>query len=174
MAAPQVPIDVDPETGIWSTDGLPMLYVPRHYFINNHLAVEAALGQERYAAQLYAAGFKSAYVWCEKEAETHGLAGMAVFHHYMRRLSQRGWAQFDGSGVDPETGCGLVEVAHSCFVEHCGRDAGRKLCYMYCGWFPGALAWVGRDLGRQFNLSAVEERCAAEGHDTCLFRLGPA
>ena len=39
------PIDVDADTGVWSTNGLPMLYVPRHFFINNHLAIEAALGR---------------------------------------------------------------------------------------------------------------------------------
>ncbi len=173
MAAPQVPIDVDPETGIWTTDGLPMLYVPRHYFINQHLAMESALGRERYAAQLWNSGYKSAYTWCEKEAETHGLAGMAVFHHYLRRLSQRGWARFDGSAVDAESGLGTVEIAHSCFVEQSGGDAGGKLCYSYAGWFPGALAWVGDTLGRRLDLHCVEERCAAEGHETCLFRLSP-
>jgi len=26
MAAPEIPIDIDPATGIWSTDGLPMMY----------------------------------------------------------------------------------------------------------------------------------------------------
>ena len=36
---PEMPILVDDETGVWSTDGLPMLYVPRHFFINNHVAV---------------------------------------------------------------------------------------------------------------------------------------
>ncbi len=41
---PQVPIEVDETTGVWRTDGLPMLYVPRHFFMNNHLAVEQALG----------------------------------------------------------------------------------------------------------------------------------
>ena len=43
MGSPEVPIDVDPETGIWRTDGLPMIYLPRHFLVNNHLAVEAAL-----------------------------------------------------------------------------------------------------------------------------------
>ncbi|MDX1465685.1 MAG: DUF5943 domain-containing protein, partial [Halomonas sp.] len=47
--APELPIDVDAETGVWTTDALPMLYVPRHFFINNHVAVEEALGVEKYA-----------------------------------------------------------------------------------------------------------------------------
>ena len=42
---PQVPIDVDEKTGVWTTDALPMLYVPRHFLVNNHEAVEQALGR---------------------------------------------------------------------------------------------------------------------------------
>lgn len=44
--APALPIEVDSETGVWTSDALPMLYVPRHFFINNHVAVEEALGAE--------------------------------------------------------------------------------------------------------------------------------
>jgi hypothetical protein len=51
MANPSVPIKIDPDTGIWSTDGLPMIYMPRHFFVNNHLAIEAALSEEVYAQQ---------------------------------------------------------------------------------------------------------------------------
>jgi hypothetical protein len=96
---------------------------------------------------------------------------MAVFHHYMRRLSQRGWGLFDGAGIDPETGCGEVHLRHSSFVLHQGPNAGRKVCYPCAGWFPGALAWVGRDTGRDFALTAEESACAAEGAEACVFRV---
>ncbi|MBT5267222.1 MAG: 4-vinyl reductase [Rhodospirillaceae bacterium] len=180
MAKPQVPIEVDPETGIWSTDGMPMLYLPRHSFVNNHLEVEAALGREAYAASLYRSGYKSAYTWCEAEAKTHGLSGMTVFHHYMKRMSQRGGGLFDGAGIDPATGLGFVRLEHSCFVLHhgselsggTGAETGSKLCYMCAGWFPGALDWVGRDLG--WALSSKEVSCAGEGHDHCRFEVTPA
>src|SRR5699024_9495803 len=42
--APEMPIEVDSETGVWTTDALPMLYVPRHFFVNNHIGIEEALG----------------------------------------------------------------------------------------------------------------------------------
>ena len=35
-----------------------MLYVPRHFFVNNHVAVEEALGADVYAEALYKAGYK--------------------------------------------------------------------------------------------------------------------
>ena len=100
---PQLPIDVDPNTGVWTTDALPMLYVPRHFFTNNHTAVEEALGRDTYAEILYKAGYKSAYFWCDKEAKQHGIAGMAVFEHYLKRLSQRGWGIFTITEADPSS-----------------------------------------------------------------------
>lgn len=36
MVAPEVPIDVDPNTGIRRCDGLPMLWVPRHVMVKLH------------------------------------------------------------------------------------------------------------------------------------------
>ena len=47
--APQLPIEVDSETGVWTSDALPMLYVPRHFFVNNHIGIEEVLGAEAYA-----------------------------------------------------------------------------------------------------------------------------
>lgn len=61
MAEPQVPIDVDPETGVWRSGDLPMLFVPHHFLINNHRAREEALGSETYGRHLHGAEHKSAY-----------------------------------------------------------------------------------------------------------------
>jgi hypothetical protein len=71
MAQPQVPIDVDPETGIWRTDGLPMIYLPRHFLVNMQKGIEAAIGPEAYREILYASSDLSALQWCRAEAKTH-------------------------------------------------------------------------------------------------------
>ena len=97
---PQLPIAVDAQTGVWTTDGLPMIYVPRHFFVNNHVETEAVVGREVYAPALYKAGHRSAYFWCQQESATHGLAGMAVYEHYLKRLSQRGWGLFSFTETD--------------------------------------------------------------------------
>lgn len=169
---PQLPIDVDEETGVWTSDGLPMLYVPRHFFINNHIAIEAALGRDRYAEILYPAGYRSAFFWCEREARTHDLAGMAVFEHYLRRLSQRGWGLFDFLSADPAGGTAEIALRNSSFVLQQPGTAG-KLCYMFEGWFAGAMDWVGRDTGRGHTAVSRERRCAAEGHDHCVLGVTP-
>lgn len=173
MASPEVPIEVDPETGHWSTDGLPMLYVPRHFFMGVLQASEDALGRERAARHFHDVGYHAAYRWCAAEAEAHALAGMDVFHHYMRRLSQRGWGLFDGGDVDPAAG-GTVYLRHSAFVAHFGPEAGRRVCYMCAGWAPGALAWVRAQTGGTQAFVGEETRCAAEGHDHCAFTVRPA
>ena len=170
---PQVPIEVDEATGGWSVDGVPMILVPRHFFVNNHVAVEAALGADKYADILFAAGHKSAYVWCEMEAKTHGLKGIEVFHHYMKRLSQRGWAQFTVESVEPASGRARVVVRNSVFVTGNTGDQ-HKTCYMFRGWFPGALEFVAASAGKKLKLTATEIQCAAEGrHDHCIFETAP-
>lgn len=170
---PQLPIDVNEATGVWTTDGLPMLYVPRHFFTNNHLAIEAALGRERYADQLYEAGYKSAYFWCAKEAATHQLSGMDVYEHYLKRLSQRGWGLFAFESSDPETGHARITLHNSSFVL-AQPEAHDKLCYMFAGWFAGAMDWVGKDTGRDYVTTSREAHCAAEeGHDHCVFIVEP-
>lgn len=169
---PQLPIEVNEETGVWSTDGLPMLYVPRHFFTNNHIAIEEALGRERYAKQLYDAGYKSAYFWCEKEAATHGLSGLAVYEHYLKRLSQRGWGLFAFESVDAESGHASISLQHSSFVL-AQPQATDKLCYMFAGWFSGAMDWVGHDTGRSYKTFSSETQCAAEGHAHCVFTVAP-
>lgn len=169
---PQVPIDVEDDTGIWSTDGIPMLYVPRHFFNNNHMAIEEALGREKYSELLYQAGHKSAYYWCDKEAKTHNLAGVAVFEHYLNRLSQRGWGQFSFQNVDPESGHAEIKLEYSSFVLAQPEKPG-KLCYMFSGWFAGAMDWVLQQQGRSTCTACGEVKCCAEGYKHCTFTVRP-
>jgi predicted hydrocarbon binding protein len=173
MGKPQVPIEVDDYTGVWSVDGMPMILVPQHFFYNNHKAMEEAAGRERYAAFAFKAGHKSAGQWCAKEAQVHGLSAIEVFHHYMKRLSQRGWAQFSVLQADAREGRARVRLDHSMFVlQHHGPP--QKACYVFGGWLCGALEWAARELGQDLTLQAQEIQCAAAGHPFCLFEVEPA
>ena len=174
MAKPALDIRVDDATGEWRVDGMPMILVPRHFLVNNHVASENALGVEAYAKHLHAAGYKSAWQWCEKETATHGLAGIDVFHHYMKRISQRGWGQFTVESVDSATGCARIRLRHSVFVSELGKDAGRKVCYMFLGWLVGSLEYVGHATGKNYKLQAAETACGADGaHDGCVLEVTP-
>jgi predicted hydrocarbon binding protein len=170
--APEVPIRVDPETGIWTTDGLPMIYLPRHFYVNHHDAYARALGREAHARLLYDAGYKSAWQWCEKDSVKHALRGTDVFRHYMKRISQRGWGQFTVEKLDERTGEGRVRLDHSVYVPGQFQKAGAGLCYAFAGWFPGALEWAARDIGADWALTASEVQCAGDGHhDHCAFEI---
>jgi len=171
--APQLPIEVDSETGVWTSDALPMLYVPRHFFVNNHMGIEEVLGADAYAEILYKAGYKSAWHWCEKEAECHGLEGVAVFEHYMKRLSQRGWGLFKIQDIDLDKGTCSVKLEHSCFVYVYGK-VGRKVDYMFTGWFAGAMDQI--LAARGSSIRTVAEQVyggSEEGHEDGLFTVKP-
>ena len=172
---PQVPIEVDEATGVWTTDGLPMLYVPRHFFVNNHTAIEEALGREKYATLLYDAGYKSAYFWCASEAKTHGLSGLPVFEHYLKRLSQRGWGQFKFETVDAKSGAAEIRLDNSLFVlaEAASATSAGARCYMFSGWFAGAMDWVLDTSGAGVKTHSGELQCGGQGHSHCLFRVRP-
>ncbi|GGB96322.1 hypothetical protein GCM10011352_23040 [Marinobacterium zhoushanense] len=171
--APEMPILVDDETGVWTTDALPMLYVPRHFFVNNHMGIEEEIGAERYAEILYKAGYKSAYYWCEKEAEAHGISGADVWHHYMKRLSQRGWGFFITEQLDLEKGTARVRLENSAFVYQYGK-VNRKVDYMFTGWFAGAMDQIAESLGYPVRTVAEQTQSAAEeGCDYGIFEVRP-
>lgn len=167
---PLVPIDVHPETGIWSSDDLPMLYVPRHFFVNNHVAIEQALGRAAYARILYEAGHKSACAWCDKVSALHAGQSLDVFKYYLSRLSQRGWGLFDLLEIDPPSATARVRLHYSSMVLGRPGEHG-KLCYMFAGWFAGAMDWVCNAQGIDLHAHCEETACQAEGHEHCTFMV---
>ncbi|MFE5708782.1 DUF5943 domain-containing protein [Rhodococcus koreensis] len=174
MAAPEVPIEVDRSTGRWSTDSLPMLYVPLHYFVNNHRAIEAEIGRERYAELLYHAGYQSAWTWCEHEQREHGISGVAVLEHYITRLSQRGWGLFALVDCDLTAATASIELTNSSFNDAAGlaNEAGD---YMFTGWFAGAMDQILDAQGSPFRTRA--RQVSLEGRNGAhrgLFMVTPA
>lgn len=167
MARPEVDIDVDPETGIWRTDGLPMLYLPRHFMVNNHVAVVEALGLDTYRAILRTATDKSALHWCRSAARTLNLSPIETFHRYFQRLSQRGWGQFAVDDIDIDRARGAISLRNSIFVLE-QQDAARAVCYMFEGFMTGALRYM-LDADISAIINCTEVACAATGHTSCNF-----
>jgi hypothetical protein len=152
-----------------------MILVPQHFYLNNHYAIEKALGPAEMERLLRPAGYQSAYVWCEKEAAFHGLSGEQVFRHYLKRLSQRGWAQFHVEEISPQRGTADIVVRNSVMIDRAHVQEARKCCYMFAGWFEGAFDYVAKSEGLQLSFKATEVSCAAEGqHDHCRFEVRPA
>jgi hypothetical protein len=171
MAAPEVPIDVDPATGIWTTDGLPMLYLPRHFLVNIIKGVEAAIPPAAFRAMFHDASDLSALQWCRAEAKTHGLAPADTFRHYLKRLGQRGYGRLEITALDPAAGTAAVTVRHSVFALGYGPDTGQPVCAIFAGSFAGGMRYVLEASGSPGQPVCTEVACAAAGAAECRFEL---
>lgn len=168
-----VPVVVDPDTGIWSVDGLPVVLIPRHYWAQIMQEVEARMGNEDAQKLYYDGTHKAASFWCEKEAVTHGISGVEVFSHYLKRMSQRGWGQFTVEAIDSAAGTARIRVDHSAIALAYGDGVGRNVCHSFNGAFCGGMEYVAADAGRPMQLQSHETHCAANGADRCLFEVAP-
>ena len=167
---PAVDIDVDEKTGVWTTDDLPMLYIPRHFMLGIHDSVENALGRERYRSVLRESGSASAYFWCKQQAGMRQLDGVAVFKHYLDRLSALGWGQFDLEDAALDHGSVTVKLVNSVYVLGRTAPAEEPVCYMFEGFIMGGLTYLAEDKGLTFSsIDCREVQCQGMGHDACRF-----
>ena len=88
------------------------------------------------------------------------------------RLSQRGWGLFAFASAHAASGHASITLHHSSFVL-AQPDVHGKLCYMFAGWFAGAMDWVAQDAGLDYLTSSSETQCAGEGHAHCVFTVEP-
>lgn len=173
MPAPEIAIEVDPATGHWITDGVPMIYTPRAFFVNIQKAAEEALGIGGYRERLNLAAYDATYAWCDTQAKLHEIGGITVFHHYLDRLSRRGWGRFSLIEADGASGTARARLDHSALAAGFGTE-GRRVCYMFDGAFAAAMDWVGNSMGHRYRSTCSEAQCAAEGgHDHCMFEVSP-
>ena len=173
MSELPVPVRVDPLTGAWSVDGQPMLLVPRHYWGFIQQAMEDRLGLDAARELIWEPGYRAAQVWCEREAKTHGLSGVEVFRHYMKRMSERGYGQLTIRTIDPDSGSAEIRFDHSVYVAEYGQ-VGRPVCYRCEGPIAGGMEYVARAAGRTLRLAVEEVRCVSAGNEYCLFEARPA
>ncbi len=173
MAGPDLEIDVEPGTGIWRTDGVPMIYLPRHFLVNNHKATEAALGRDAYAAMIRIATDKSAFDWCSIQSQRGGASKEAVFRLYFKRLSQRGWGRFEIETLDAQGGKASLRLDQSVFVLEEKTPSGQALCYMFEGFVTGALRFLLGDGKPASSFHCDETQCAGHGQGAfCRFQAG--
>ena len=92
--------------------------------------------------------------------------------HVSKRLSQRGWGRFAFTDVDAARGTAQIRLDHSAFVLARPGVPGR-LCYLFAGWFAGAMDWALEQAPAALRTRAHESSCAAEGHTHCLFSVSP-
>lgn len=167
MSAPEVPIEVDEATGVWRSNGLPMILLPRHFMVNIWRELAGGACEE----SLREAGRRSAAEWCRKEAERTGEDAPAVVRAYFASLSRRGWGRFEVQALDGRHGVARLHVYHSAFVAD-GR-AEPPACGFFAAWLEGAMAWLASAEGRSWLPEAVERHCAAASGDFCELEARP-
>ena len=169
---PTIQIDVDEASGIWRTDGLPMVYVPRHFMVNMHKEIEQTLGREAYEAMLGRSGEKSAFHWCKRQSELLGASERDVFAFYLQRLSERGWGRFSIEQLDLDRLTARITLRDSIYVLEAESPTAASTCYMFEGFLIGAMQFVCAMLG--VNPRAIicrEVQCAAMGASECRFEV---
>ena len=139
--------------------------VTRNFCRSMEQAAGNGVGGESYAEILYRASYKSALHWCQKEARAHDLSGMAVFDHYLRRLSCRGWGRFSLIGADAASGIADIRLDHSSFVLAQAGACAAKTCYMLAGWFAGMMDWISENSGHPVRTVCCETQCGVDGYD---------
>jgi Domain of unknown function (DUF5943)/V4R domain len=170
LGAPELAIDVDEETGIWRTDGVPMIYLPRHFLVNNHKATEAALGREPYAAMIRKATDKSAFDWCTMQSQRSDASREDIFRLYFARLSQRGWGRFSIELLDEHKRTSYLKLCQSVFVLEEHQKSTHSLCYMFEGFATGAMRFLLGERQKAAAFQCHEVQCAGQGdHSFCRF-----
>lgn len=173
LQAPEVDIAVDRDTGIWQTDDMPMIYLPRHFFIQNQNVLARALGREQYEKAVASSGYQSAYEWCERYAE-HGKAnGFDVFRIYLSRISTRGWGRFMLERLDENGGVAEIALEHSIFAEHARKDETQGSCNFFASWIAGSMDWAAESLSKTWRIQCREHQCVMKGAKRCLFHARP-
>ena len=169
---PAVKIEVDEASGIWRTDGLPMVYVPRHFMVNMHREIEETLGRAEYQAMLERSGAKSARFWCQSQADLLGLPAPEIVAHYLQRLSERGWGRFALTALDPEGLSAEVTLHDSIYVLESKGQSDTPTCYMFEGFLIGAMQFLCDARGVDTPvITCRESACAAMGAPECRFEV---
>ncbi|MDQ2733486.1 MAG: DUF5943 domain-containing protein [Pseudomonadota bacterium] len=170
-----VPVDVDPESGEWSSEGQPMILIPRRFFVFIQMESERRFGLDATQHLYDEATRKGARVWCEQEEKRSGAAGETVFERYLDRVSSRGMGRFEVQRLAVGEGYARVVLKHSIFVSEYGAHAGRNVCYSFAAALAGAIEYLRERAGfGDEPIAAREVGCESNEGEQCAFEVSMA
>ncbi|UCD80802.1 MAG: 4-vinyl reductase [Desulfobacterales bacterium] len=114
---------------------VPMLLMPRWFFVAIKKQIESLAGKEIARKVYYEAGYEGAAKWAQTQMKEAGLSGRAVMEQYLASASVRGWGRFEILDFDQERGYGRFRIHHSAVAEETGTAK-----EVVCDHLPGSLA----------------------------------
>ena len=151
---------------------VPMVLMPRWFFVNIKQAVERMCGPDTARRVYYQAGWEGAQKWARVQMEQGGLDGRAVMEQYMNSAGLRGWGKLTVREYDEDTGRVKVELTNSAVALETG-PAEQAACDHFPGSIAGAMSAILEAKGKPLKLSGRELECHSLGHGRCLFEVGP-
>ena len=165
-------LDLNPDHQLM-LDTVPMILMPRWFFVAIKNEMERLCGPERTQEVYYLAGWEGARKWVEVQMEQAGLTGRDVLEQYMNSASLRGWGELTVMEFDEMTGHAVVRLRRSAIAEETG-PSDRVVCDHLPGSIAGAVQAILKASGRQSNIRGRERKCISRGDETCEFVTEPA
>ena len=152
-------------------DTVPMVLMPRWFFVGILKRVVAEAGNETAANVYYQAGYEGAYNWSKVQIDK-GLSGSAVMEQYLGSMTSRGWGRFEIVILDEANGRGVFRLHNSALALELGRTEA-----VSCLWVPGALAGSMQVIsGLQddsLKIRGREVQCLSTGAPYCEYIVEP-
>jgi predicted hydrocarbon binding protein len=152
-------------------DTVPMILMPRWFFVGIMKRVVAEAGPQIASRIFYTAGYEGAYNWSKVQIEK-GLRGFDIIKQYLGSMTNRGWGRFEILKFDDAKGQANYRLHNSALALELGKT-GKASCL----WVPGALAGsmqaVLESKGNPLKVRGKELRCLATGEPFCEYTVEP-
>jgi len=145
-------LSLDPD-GSLTLNGLPMILLPRHFFLYIMEQVEAVAGPEALGRIYRKAGFDGAVTFCRRYAEVHHTQPRATVAGYLDEMSHRGWGRFEIVALDERVGRLEVRLYNSALSSARLRAPRHEV---WVGAMEGAMSYLAESMGRPHAFAGRE------------------
>jgi len=152
-------------------DTVPMVLMPRWFFVGILKRVVAEAGVDAAAKIYYQAGYEGAYNWSKVQIDK-GLSGSAVMEQYLGSMTNRGWGRFEIISLDEANGRGVFRLHNSALALELEQTE-----VVSCLWVPGALAGSMQVISGlkddSLKIRGREVQCLSTGAPFCEYIVLP-
>jgi len=152
-------------------DGIPMVLMPRWFFVGIMKRVVTEAGPDIASKIYYDAGYEGAYNWSKVQIEK-GLRGLEIIEQYLGSMTHRGWGRFEILDFDEEKGRGNFRLHNSALALEQGRT-GESICLWVPGAMAGSMQAILEQHGSELKVRGQETQCLSAGQPFCEYIVAP-